>query len=126
MPHDPRPKFLNLLAIRQPIGAVTSILHRLTGVLLFVLLPVAAWLLELSLRDPAGYARAGAWLESGVGQGLLLVLAWIVFHHLFAGIRFLLLDLDWGLQRIAARRMAWIATLAAPLAALLFVGGVLL
>lgn len=125
MPHDSRPKFLNLLAIRQPIGAVTSILHRLTGVLLFLLLPVAAWLLELSLRGPAGYARAGAWLEGAVGQLLLVLLAWIVFHHLFAGIRFLLLDLDWGLARAPARRMAWVATLAAPLAAVLFVGAVL-
>jgi len=125
MPHDTRPKFLNLLAIRQPIGAVTSILHRLTGVLLFLLLPVAAWLLELSLRDPAGYARAGAWLEGAAGQALLVILAWIVFHHLFAGIRFLLLDLDPGMKLTSARRMAWVATLAAPLAALLLVGGLL-
>lgn len=125
MPHDSRPKFLNLLTIRQPIGAVTSILHRLTGVLLFLLLPVAAWLLELSLRDPAGYARAAAWLEGTAGQAALLLLAWIVFHHLFAGIRFLLLDLDLGLELSSARRMAWVATLAAPLAALLLVGGLL-
>lgn len=125
MSHDSRPKFLNLLAIRQPIGAVTSILHRLTGVLLFLLLPVAAWLLELSLRDPAGYARAAAWLEGAAGQAALLLLAWIVFHHLFAGIRFLLLDLDLGMELSSARRMAWVATLAAPLAALLFVGGLL-
>ncbi|HSH28504.1 MAG TPA: succinate dehydrogenase, cytochrome b556 subunit [Thiohalobacter sp.] len=125
MPHDARPRFLNLLRIRQPIGAVTSILHRLTGVLLFLLLPLAAWLLELSLRDPAGYARAAAWLDGAVGQLALLLLAWVVFHHLFAGIRFLLLDLDLGMGRTPARRMAWVATLAAPLAALLFVGGLL-
>lgn len=125
MPHAKRPKFLNLLVIRQPIGAVTSILHRLTGIILFIALPVAAWLLELSLHSEAGYAGAAEWLASGPVRFLIVLLAWVVFHHLFAGIRFLLIDLEWGVTLAPARKTAWTVTLAAPIAALIFVGGLL-
>ena len=119
MPHSTqRPRFLNLLAIRMPVGAVTSIAHRLSGVLMFLSLPLAAFLLELSLKDEAGFRAAAALLDAPAAKLLVLILSWALMHHLFAGIRFLLLDLEIGLEKAKARRMAWVASLAAPLAAL--------
>jgi succinate dehydrogenase / fumarate reductase cytochrome b subunit len=57
----PRPIYLNLFAIRQPIPAIVSILHRVSGALLFVVgLPLALWGLQVSLASPEGYARVGA------------------------------------------------------------------
>ena len=114
-----RPRFLNPLAVHMPVGAVASILHRLSGVLLFLLLPPAAWLFAVSLQDPGRHAEVMALLGSPwmkLPGGLFL---WALLHHLFAGIRFLLLDAGHGIERTAARRMAWLATLAAPLLTLL-------
>ncbi len=50
------PVFLNLAQIRFPIGAIASIAHRVSGVLLFIALPVVSVLLDTSLRDEAGFA----------------------------------------------------------------------
>jgi len=115
---DNRPKFLNLLHIRFPVGAVTSIAHRLSGIVLFLALPLGAYVLDLSLRNPAGFEQAGKLLTQPVVRLVLVLLAWSVSHHLLAGIRFLLLDLGIGLARTAARRMAWLVNLLAPVFAL--------
>ena len=58
------PVFLNLFRIRMPAGAVASIAHRISGVLLFLSLPLLAWLLDLSLQGGEGYERAIALLQS--------------------------------------------------------------
>lgn len=103
----------------MPVGAVASIAHRLSGVLLFLCIPVAAFLLELSLRGPDGYARAAQLLATLPLRLLLLILAWAFAHHLLAGVRFLLIDLDIGVGKEAARASALAVNLAAPLLALL-------
>jgi succinate dehydrogenase / fumarate reductase cytochrome b subunit len=118
-PHTP-PKFLDLLRIQMPVGAVLSIAHRVSGVMLFLSLPLMVYLLGLSLQGPAGYERAQDWLGSLPVQMLLILLAWSVFHHLLAGIRHLLLDIHVGVDRPQARRSAWLVNLAA-LALLLWV-----
>jgi succinate dehydrogenase / fumarate reductase cytochrome b subunit len=101
------PVFLNLFRIRFPVAAVTSIAHRISGVLLFLFFPLLVWLLDLSLQGPDGYARALAWLEPlWVRLGLALI-AWSLVHHLLSGIRFLLIDIDVGVSLGAARRSAW-------------------
>jgi succinate dehydrogenase / fumarate reductase cytochrome b subunit len=118
-PHTP-PKFLDLLRIQMPVGAVLSIAHRVSGVMLFLSLPLMVYLLGLSLQGPAGYERAQDWLGSLPVQMWLILLAWSVFHHLLAGIRHLLLDIHVGVDRPQARRSAWLVNLAA-LALLLWV-----
>lgn len=52
-----RPVFFNLMQIQMPVGSVTSILHRITGVLLALGIPASLYLLQLSLQGPAGYAH---------------------------------------------------------------------
>lgn len=120
-----RPRFLNLLQIRMPIGAVASIAHRISGVLLFLILPAAVFLLEISVRSPEGFDQARAILHAPLVQLLGLVLAWALLHHLLAGIRFLLLDLEIGIERRQARASAWLVNLGAPLLLLLVLGAML-
>lgn len=120
MPHTaPRPRFLNLLRIRMPVGAITSIAHRLSGILLFLCIPLAAFLLELSLRGADGFDQAARMLASVPLRIVLLILAWALAHHLLAGVRFLLIDMDVGVDKPTARASALAVNLAAPLLALL-------
>lgn len=119
-----RPVFLNLLKIRQPPPAVLSIGHRLSGALLVLLLPLLIYLLDLSLRSPATYGQVLAWFDGWLGTLLIVALAWMLAHHLLAGIRFLLLDLHWGVERHAARRSAWVVNVLGVLVALAVLVGV--
>ncbi len=115
--HAPRqPRFLNPFAMRLPVGAVVSILHRISGVLLFLLLPVAAWLFAESLAGAEGYVRVQERLASVPGRLALIFVLWAFLHHFLAGMRFLLLDAGRGNRLAAARRMGWMALLAAPVA----------
>lgn len=107
------PKFLDLLRIQMPVGAVLSIAHRISGVLLFLSLPFMVYLLGLSLQGPDGYRHTLDWLGGLPVQLLLLLLAWSLLHHLLAGIRHLLLDIHIGVERHQARRSAWLVNLAA-------------
>jgi len=116
------PVFLNLLQIRFPIAAIMSILHRFSGVLLFLSIPVAIYSLQLSLSSEAGFLAVQGWLTSFFVQAFLIIMLWALLHHLFAGIRFLLLDIDIGISRTAARRSAWWVNVSALLLAVLFVG----
>lgn len=102
-----RPVFLNLFKIRQPIGAIASIVHRVSGVVLVLALAPALYVFERSLADPAAYADIVAWLRTGTGRVMLLVAVWLFAQHLFSGVRILLLDIDVGAGLRAARAMAW-------------------
>lgn len=117
-----RPKFLNLFQIHMPVGAVASILHRVTGALLFLSMPGAVFLLELSVRSPDGFNQVMTTLQSPLFRFAGIVLAWALLHHLLAGIRFLLIDLEIGVSREGARLSAWVVNLGAPLLLLLVLG----
>lgn len=117
--HDVRPYFLNLLKIRLPITGLVSIAHRVAGMLLFLLLPFAIYLLDLSLTDPSGYEQVVHWL-SGAPLRLVAVLALGLFvHHLAAGLRVLLLDMEVGVQLPVARRSALLVLVSVAAALLL-------
>jgi succinate dehydrogenase / fumarate reductase cytochrome b subunit len=104
-----RPKYLSLPAIlfeiRLPLPALVSILHRISGALLFF--PFTAWLLyllDVSLVSEAEFARVrDDYLQAPLAKIGLLVFVWAFAHHLFAGIRYLLLDLDKGIELRPAR-----------------------
>ncbi|MGH8801623.1 MAG: succinate dehydrogenase, cytochrome b556 subunit [Casimicrobiaceae bacterium] len=103
----PRPIYLNLIAIRQPVPAIVSILHRVSGVLLFLVgIPLLLWFGQASLASPERYAAVYAALTSWFGKVVLLALAWSGFHHVLAGIRHLLLDIHLGLDLAPARTSA--------------------
>lgn len=112
MQQTTRPVFLELWRIRLPASGYVSILHRISGVLMVLAIPAGAWLLERALSGPEGFDQAAAALASAPAKAVLLLLTWSLLHHLFAGIRFLLLDLGIGLDRAAARQSAWTAIVA--------------
>lgn len=97
--HRKRPKHLHLTKIRQPLPAVISILHRISGVLLFFPgIPVLLCSLQQMLDSPQGYARVISLLNGLPAKAGLVVVLWFFFHHLCAGIRHLLLDLHYGIE----------------------------
>lgn len=103
-----RPKYLNLFRIRLPIGGVVSILHRITGVLLVLALPLAFLLLQESLRSPESFAQVVALLRSLPARVFLLLAMALLAHHFLAGVRHLLLDLDVGISRRGSSLGAWL------------------
>lgn len=111
-----RPKHLNLLKIRLPITGIVSIFHRISGVILFFSLPFVIYLLALSLRSPETFASAAAFFERPLVKLFSVAVIYALAHHFFAGIRFLLLDLDIGLSLKNARRSAWFVIVAGLLA----------
>ncbi|HWS03946.1 MAG TPA: succinate dehydrogenase, cytochrome b556 subunit [Gammaproteobacteria bacterium] len=119
-----RPRFLNLLLIRMPVGAAASIGHRISGIFLFLSIPLAAFLLDLSLQGPEGFTRAAEILSYTPIRALQVVIAWSFVQHVLAGIRFLLLDMDIGLNKSSARLSAWVVNCAAPVLAALLLWGV--
>ncbi len=90
-----RPKNLNLLTIRFPLPAIISILHRITGVLLFLSIPFALWCFQLSLTD-TGFDALQAHLDGLVVKLIFWALLAIFAFHFVAGIRHLLSDVHIG------------------------------
>lgn len=117
-----RPKFLNVVAIRLPLAGIVSIFHRISGTLLFLLLPWLIGLFGLSLESEAGFHKVREILTFPLARLVLFGLVWAYLHHFCAGIRFLLLDLHIGLDKIGARRSA-VAVLAVSLSLTVLVMG---
>jgi succinate dehydrogenase / fumarate reductase cytochrome b subunit len=85
-----RPVYLNLLKIRQPLPAVVSIFHRVSGALLFLLLPFVLFAFEQSLADESSFIAA----QSNPLVRLLVFAALASYgYHFLAGLRFLAFDL---------------------------------
>ena len=106
----PRPVYLNLFAIRQPLPAIASILHRVSGALLFLVgIPLLLWFVQRSLASPEGFAAVTAPLMTPLGKLVVLVLAWSYLFHLLAGLRHLALDLHVGVALAPARSSAAVA-----------------
>ena len=103
-----RPKFLNLFQIRQPAPAIVSILHRISGAILFLFLWLFLIGMQRSLASPESYAELRALLDQPLMKLLLLGLLWAYIHHSLASIRHLGLDLRLGIQLPAARTTAFV------------------
>ena len=108
-PRAARPVYLNLIAIRQPIPAIISILHRLSGALLFLVgIPLLLWAVQQSLASADAYAALRASLAHPIAKLLLLGLVWAYLHHFCAGIRYLLLDLHIGTELTPSRQSSYV------------------
>lgn len=114
-----RPKYLSLAAllfeIRLPLAGWVSILHRVSGALLFLATVWLLFLLDRSLSSEAGFESVRRYTAHPVVKLSLLVLIWCYCHHFCAGIRFLLLDVHKGLDKETARRTS-VAVIVAGLA----------
>jgi succinate dehydrogenase / fumarate reductase cytochrome b subunit len=117
------PKYLNLLQIRQPTPAVVSLLHRISGALMyFPGIPTLLYCLEMVLSSPEKYAQLQSILTSPLAKTGLLISLWFFVHHFFAGIRFVALDLHYGIELQQARRTSKIVLVAG--AATTFIAGI--
>jgi succinate dehydrogenase / fumarate reductase, cytochrome b subunit len=117
-----RPKNLNLFTIRLPVNAIVSIMHRASGVVLFLVQPLLLWALQQSLSNQAGYVRVSQMLQHWSFKLLLIGLAWAFFHHFYAGLRHLAMDVHWmtTLQkaRFSSRVVLWLVGISVTLFAL--------
>ncbi|MBB5213595.1 succinate dehydrogenase, cytochrome b556 subunit [Parapusillimonas granuli] len=110
----PRPQFRNIsvpqiLSYRLPLAGKTSILHRISGALLFLCLPlVIVPLFALSVTSAETYAGIQAWVSNPLCKLVLLALIWGYLHHFCAGIRYLVLDLHIGMDKHSAQKSAGI------------------
>ncbi len=106
----------------MPVTAILSILHRVSGVLLFLSFPVGVYFFDLSLRGPVEFEKVKAVMTGSVGFVLVeAVILWALVHHLLAGIRYLVLDLGIGSDRNTARMTAMLVLWVEAAVALAFV-----
>lgn len=124
MHSNKRPVYLNLIKIRLPITGMVSLAHRLTGVLLFLAIPFAAYLLDLSVRSEESFTQVQQLLQQPIMCLLQIALLWSFAHHFFAGIRFLLIDADIGVERSQSRIGAWLVIVAELVTMLIIIVGI--
>ena len=106
-PRPPRREFRNINAFtdlttyRLPPAGIVSILHRVSGVVMFLLLPFIIWMFDTSVSSEISFARFKAAFNSGLGFApgwflklVALALIWAYLHHFIAGIRHLWMDVS--------------------------------
>ncbi len=120
-----RPVFLDLRHIHLPLPGVVSILHRLSGLILLLVIPIGIGLFAYALIGEAEFITAAALFSHPATKLVRLVLIWACGHHLVAGIRYLALDGGWGMTLPIARYTA-AATLIISILFTLSLGSLLL
>jgi len=121
---DNRPVYLNLLKIRLPLTGIVSFAHRVSGVLLFLFLPFSVYLLDLSVQSKESFASVQQMMSQPLMLLVQVLVLWSLAHHFFAGIRFLLIDAEIGVEKSQARFGAWLVFLAEAVTILLIIVGV--
>jgi len=129
-----RPEFRNLnlfsdvRTYRLPLAALISILHRLSGMLMFILLPLVIWMFDTSVSSEISFARFSAAFNVGLGfvpgwfiKLVTLALIWAYLHHLAAGVRHLYLDVSHKTTKDFGRQSA-VATLVFSIGLTLILG----
>lgn len=127
----PRPGTMRLIdatKYRLPLAGVVSILHRVSGVLMFVLLPLVVWFLDTSLTSEISFDRFASAFVAGIGfvpawivKLAVLALIWSYLHHFIAGVRHLWMDMTHSVSFIQGRQSA-VVTLVLSLALTLVLG----
>ena len=114
-----RPAYRNIhisqiVSYRLPPAGIVSILHRVSGVLMFLLLPFAIWLFDVSLTSEISYERFTStfmvgigWLPGWLMKLVALALIWAYLHHLIAGVRHLWMDMTHSVSLEQGRVSAW-------------------
>jgi succinate dehydrogenase / fumarate reductase cytochrome b subunit len=99
-----RPKYLDLRKIQLPIPGLVSILHRISGAVLFLLfIPLGLFALQASLASEQEFSAWTGFFAKPLPKLILVGFIWAWVHHLLAGIRYLLLDLHIGVELQPAR-----------------------
>ena len=104
--NDKRPVNLDLTTIKFPVTAIASITHRITGVAIFVALPVLLWMMDRSLASPESFADLKQLMTSPLAKLVLWAILAFISYHLVAGIRHLIMDAGVGETLEGGRRGA--------------------
>jgi succinate dehydrogenase / fumarate reductase cytochrome b subunit len=101
-----RPEFRNINALkdlpsyRLPVAGIVSILHRISGFLMFLLMPLIIWMFDSSITSEISFAKLSAAFNIGLGfvpgwfmKLIALALIWAYLHHFIAGLRHLYMDM---------------------------------
>jgi succinate dehydrogenase / fumarate reductase, cytochrome b subunit len=91
---------------RLPWAGKVSILHRISGLMLFAALPLILWMFELSVSSEYSFDKFSHFFDMVIVKFIILVLAWGYFHHFCAGIRFLMLDMHKGIEKNQIQKSA--------------------
>ena len=108
-----RPEFRNInvftdvTGYRMPLAAIVSILHRISGAIMFVLLPFIIWMFDTSVSSEISFARfTSAFGKEGLGpfagwfmKLIVLALIWAYLHHMIAGLRHLWMDINHAVSK---------------------------
>ena len=116
-----RPVNLDLTSLKFPVMAIVSILHRISGLVLFLLFPCLLYIAHLSFHSESGFHEAGKLMSHPLSRGLLWIFMAALVYHFFAGIRHIVMDLGVGDGLPVGRRTAWLI-LALALVFIILVG----
>ena len=105
--NDKRPVNLDLTTIKFPVTAIASITHRITGVAIFVAIPVLLWMLDRSLASPESFADLKQLMTSPLAKLVVWAILAVILYHLVAGIRHLIMDMGMGEPLEGGRRGAF-------------------
>ncbi|AUR52686.1 succinate dehydrogenase, cytochrome b556 subunit [Aquella oligotrophica] len=111
MEQQQRPKYLDLpkLGSKMSITAKVSILHRASGVLMFLAIPFVLYLFHKSLTSAEFYSSSYNVATCAFMKVVYIVLIWAIMHHMCAGVRFLFLDMHKGIEKGTAQKTArWV------------------
>ena len=129
-----RPEFRNIgladitVGYRLPLAGKMSILHRVSGALMFLLLPFVVWLFDNSISSQVSYEKFTALFNGGLGMPgwfyklIALALIWAFLHHLIAGLRHLYMDVSHSAVNKAFGRSSAIFTLVLSLGLTVLLG----
>ncbi len=106
-PPKARPKYYDLNLLNLPAPGLLSILHRITGAVMFLaLIPLLLFILQQTLKSESGFMQWKALFAHPIAKLVMLGFIWAYLHHFLAGIRYLLLDLDVGVEKAPAQQSA--------------------
>jgi len=120
-------RLIDATRYRLPLAAYVSILHRLSGALMFALLPLLIWLFDQSVSSEVSYESFRSAFAAGIGfvpawlfKALVLLLIWAFLHHLVAGLRHLWMDATHSVSKAQGHHSAvFTFAVSLPLTALL-------
>src|SRR5574340_939101 len=103
----PRPLSPHLGIYKMVMTMAMSIAHRITGGALYVGVLLLAWFLIAASADAATFAAFSGFIESFIGRIVLFIFTWALFHHLVGGLRHIVWDAGYGLEKPLRDQMAW-------------------
>lgn len=103
-----RPINLDLTTLHFPVMSITSIMHRISGILVFILLPFMLYYFQQSLGSPESFNQLQTILMSPFHKLILWAFVSALTYHFMAGVRHIIADYGYGETVHTARKTAWI------------------